>query len=107
MGLRVFLNILFLISFLVTCSQNEESVRSSSQQAPNENQIEAPVFTKLSPSQTGISFANHVTDSVKFNALNYAFMYNGGGVAIGDINNDGLSDIFLTGNMVTSRLLSE
>ncbi len=40
----------------------------------------------------------------EFNVLNYPYFYNGGGVAIGDINNDGLTDIFFTGNMVKNRL---
>ncbi|CAN5345054.1 VCBS repeat-containing protein [soil metagenome] len=65
---------------------------------------EATLFTKLSPDQTGIHFENTIEKSIDFNILHYPFFYNGGGVAIGDINNNGLPDIFLTGNMVSSRL---
>ena len=53
---------------------------------------------------TGINFKNPLKETEQFNVLNYGYLYNGGGVAIGDINNDGLSDIYFTGNMVGSRL---
>ncbi|MEX0649282.1 MAG: VCBS repeat-containing protein [Balneolaceae bacterium] len=62
------------------------------------------LFTKLSPEYTGITFQNTISESREFNNLLYPFMYNGGGVAVGDINNDGLPDIFFAGNMVSSRL---
>jgi len=65
---------------------------------------EAPLFRLLSPDQTGITFANTVTTTDSVNVQTDAFVYNGGGVAIGDIDNDGLQDIYLTGNMVSSRL---
>lgn len=53
---------------------------------------------------TGIDFVNNVKDSKDFNILTYRNFYNGGGVAIGDINNDGLADIFFTANMGSNRL---
>jgi len=65
---------------------------------------EAPLFELLTPDQTGITFANTITTSDSENVQTDSFVYNGGGVAIGDIDNDGLPDIFLTGNMVSSRL---
>jgi len=66
----------------------------------------APVtlFTQLSPDETGIKFQNTLFDDANLNILNYSYFYNGGGVAIGDINNDGLQDILFTGNMVKNRL---
>ena len=65
---------------------------------------ERPVFKLLSPRETGITFANTITTSDSLNVQNDVYLYNGAGVAIGDIDNDGLPDIFLTGNMLTSRL---
>jgi hypothetical protein len=53
---------------------------------------------------TGINFTNTVSNTKDFNIFNYRNFYNGGGVAIGDINNDGLDDIFFTANMSGNKL---
>jgi len=58
----------------------------------------------LAPEKTGIDFNNSIDESKKVNHFYYSQIYNGAGVAIGDINNDGLSDIFFCGNMVNDRL---
>ena len=63
-----------------------------------------PLFTELSSSETGVSFINKVEDSSEYNILSYRNFYNGGGVSIGDINNDNLPDIFLTANLGESKL---
>ncbi|SHE70186.1 Repeat domain-containing protein [Arenibacter palladensis] len=65
---------------------------------------EGEVFRNPSPSETGIDFQNTVTESDDLNILDYLYFYNGGGVAIGDINGDGLPDVFLSGNQVENRL---
>ncbi len=62
------------------------------------------LFKQLPSSETGISFNNAVTDSSNFNIFNYRNFYNGAGVGIGDINNDGLPDIFFTSNQGTNHL---
>src|SRR5213080_1066323 len=63
-----------------------------------------PLFQLLTPGKTGVTFVNTITTSDSLNAQTDPYVYNGAGVAIGDINNDGLPDVFLTGNMVSSRL---
>lgn len=65
----------------------------------------APTLFKLLPAvQTGIAFANQLTESDTLNILNQANIYNGGGVGIGDFNKDGLMDVYFAGNMVSNKL---
>src|SRR5213080_1926412 len=63
-----------------------------------------PLFRLLSPAQTGVTFANTIATTDSVNVQTDVYLYNGGGVAVGDIDNDGLPDLFFTGNMVSSRL---
>src|SRR5690625_3398532 len=65
---------------------------------------EQHLFESLSPKVTGIDFENRLTFDSDFNIYKYRNFYDGGGGAIGDINGDGLPDIFLTGNQVPNRL---
>jgi enediyne biosynthesis protein E4 len=67
-------------------------------------QSDDKLFTSLSKSETGINFRNILQESEEMNVLNYMYFYNGGGVAVGDVNNDGLTDVLFTGNMVKNRL---
>ena len=62
------------------------------------------LFEKISSAQSGIHFNNKITESDSVNELDIENVYNGGGVGIGDFNNDGLQDIYLTGNMVANKL---
>ncbi|MCU0357981.1 MAG: CRTAC1 family protein, partial [Cyclobacteriaceae bacterium] len=61
-------------------------------------------FELLPPEKTGIQFINAITQHDTFNILHNEYMYNGGGVGIGDLNNDGLQDIIFTGNQVQSKV---
>ncbi|TWJ01645.1 VCBS repeat protein [Mucilaginibacter frigoritolerans] len=62
------------------------------------------LFEQISSSHSGIHFNNKITESDSINPLDVVNIYNGGGVGIGDFNNDGLPDIYFTGNMVSNRL---
>ena len=70
----------------------------------NKKREKNTIFNKLTVEKTGIDFLNNLTENDSLNYLSYAYMYMGGGVSIGDINNDGLKDVFFTGNMVSNRL---
>ena len=61
-------------------------------------------FQLIDNETSGLDFSNTITESQKIHVGMYEYLYNGSGVAIGDINNDGLEDIFLTGNMVPNKL---
>jgi hypothetical protein len=67
-------------------------------------QEEPRLFKRLTPQRTGITFANTITTNDSVNVQTDVYVYNGAGVAVGDIDNDGLPDLFFTGNMVSSRL---
>lgn len=62
------------------------------------------LFKKISSSHSGITFNNQIIENDSINPLDVVNIYNGGGVGIGDFNNDGLQDVFLTGNMVPCKL---
>ncbi|MGA0558034.1 VCBS repeat-containing protein [Larkinella sp. VNQ87] len=62
------------------------------------------LFSLLPASETGITFSNRMNESDTLNILNVDYFYNGGGAAIGDFNNDGLQDVFFTGNLIENRL---
>ncbi|MEQ8476413.1 MAG: VCBS repeat-containing protein [Fulvivirga sp.] len=70
----------------------------------DQDQVQEKLFSLLDSTQTGISFANNLEFDEKFNVYTYRNFYNGGGVAIGDINNDGLVDLYLTANQKKNRL---
>ena len=88
------LNVAFLaIAFLFSCSNEQEKLNSSSY-----------LFETVSPESSGIEFANIVTEDAEHNIISYIYYYNGGGVATGDVNNDGLSDLFFVSNMGNNKL---
>lgn len=89
--------ILLFLPFLISCgNEDKESIEV---EKPEET-----LYTLMQPEDTGIDFINKVENSPSFNIFKYRNFYNGGGVAIGDINNDGLPDIYLTANMEPNKL---
>ncbi|MGY4539857.1 hypothetical protein ACVW0P_004298 [Mucilaginibacter sp. UYNi724] len=66
--------------------------------------IHQTLFKLLSEEQTHINFTNTLTEGLNTNVLMYEYFYNGGGVAVGDLNSDGLQDIYFTANMTDNKL---
>jgi enediyne biosynthesis protein E4 len=80
-------------------------ILSACQDKENTNLNEQDAYMQLLPaSKTGIDFNNSIQESEKVNQFYSSQIYNGAGVAIGDLNNDGLPDVFFCGNMVSDRL---
>src|SRR5258708_8004707 len=65
---------------------------------------EEKLFTLLRPGETGIHFSHDLKEDAVFNIIEYFYLYNGGGVAVGDINNDGLVDFYFSSNQNSNKL---
>jgi len=94
---------IFLIILLTLFSCTDESTKKV---VNNSEQKSGTTFTKLSSSKTGIDFTNQLIEDVtnSNNILSFDYYFNGAGVALGDINNDGLTDIFFAANTSANKL---
>ncbi|MCM5661908.1 VCBS repeat-containing protein [Galbibacter mesophilus] len=88
---------LFITSLIVSCNQK---VQENTEKEPEKETL----FSLLPTEENGIDFINEIENQKDFNIFKYRNFYNGGGVAIGDINNDSLPDIYLTANMGKNKL---
>ncbi len=96
---------LLILALLLGCNEEREveklaKASKSQQQATNASRL----FTLLSPSETKVDFQNLLQEQEEFNYFLYDYIYNGSGVAVGDLNNDGLPDLFFAGTMSSNRL---
>ncbi|MCF7560468.1 VCBS repeat-containing protein [Sabulilitoribacter multivorans] len=90
--------IVFIFLIIVSCSKDK------SDKVDVENNVEDATFINVSSDLTGIDFSNDLQSNGQLNIIEYLYYYNGGGVAVGDINNDGLDDIYLSANEKPDKL---
>lgn len=94
-------NLLLLLGLMLTlasCKYKENTTSTA------KGELEIPQFQELSPTETGITFSNNLDINTLKSVFEYVNSYNGGGVAVADFNNDGLQDIFFTGNQVDNKM---
>src|SRR4051794_15676342 len=90
---KVNIKFIFILSvFFISCNHKNTSAENKT------------LFQLIPSSGTGITFNNSVKDTKDLNIFNFRNFYNGAGVAIGDVNNDGLADIFFTANQGKNKL---
>ena len=86
----------YSLSFLLICLMLVDSKQSFAQPSK--------LFTAVPGESSGLLFQNRIIESPAVNIVTYEYFYNGGGVGAGDFNNDGLVDLYFTGNMSANKL---
>jgi hypothetical protein len=107
MNNRFVLPISILLILFSACTNSTDSptqTSKSSSKIDNSELFKQPLFEATSPAETNVNFSNDLDLKKVKNLMEYVNVYNGGGMATGDINNDGLPDLYFTGNMVDNKL---
>lgn len=108
--MNIQLRILFAvicISTFFSCDSKLDNTNNEGAEKNNMNknvEEQQALFQLVDAEHSNVDFANTITETLDLNIINYHYFYNGGGVAIGDINNDGLVDLFFTANQLKDKL---
>ena len=94
------INILVVLMLLFGSCRKQKTVGEVAQNSKKD----PPLFEILRAKRTGLNFKNIVPENAQMNSMTYEYYYNGGGVSVGDVNNDSLPDLFFTGNVTYNKL---
>jgi enediyne biosynthesis protein E4 len=90
---------LVVVALLAACTERAASVGEEAS-----SPVDPPLFETLNAARTGVTFENRLPEAPEFSILNYLYYYNGGGVAVGDVDGDGKPDLYLSSNLESNRL---
>ncbi|MEM9820802.1 MAG: VCBS repeat-containing protein [Bacteroidota bacterium] len=101
MNPRLIFSLMGLLAFLILSSCQDQAPMAKAD-APDPSQVQ--LFNLIPASKTGLTFNNLLEENLKVNYLRYDGVYMGGGVGVGDLNNDGLDDLYFAGNLAKDQL---
>lgn len=100
--MRLYTSLLFSLLIFIGCQKSD--VTETEQPQKHETVHTDLKFTLMDPAETGIDFKNDFKEDYTYNIFNYEYMYNGGGVAVGDVNGDSLPDLYFSATFGGNRL---
>jgi enediyne biosynthesis protein E4 len=98
------LALIFIVTICFACSRDENTMQAETIQRDNDLPARDAVFKRVQSGESGVTFRNDLKETYANFFDDFAYVYNGAGVGIGDLNNDGLPDIYFTGNEVPNKL---